>query len=159
MPDPFSALADATRREILSILAIGPRSAGDIAHLFPQVRPAISKHLSTLKRAGLVSEARQRQRRVYSLQPSGLAAAHALLARLLSAAPIAAGSSALSNYPRENQATPSLVAPTTPTPAVSTGYPRLMDLGRADGGPPNPVAAERPSRPAAASRDWDVDID
>jgi len=55
----FRAIADPTRRQILSLLRQGPRAVGDIAGNFRTSRPAISKHLRLLKSAGLVI-ARQR---------------------------------------------------------------------------------------------------
>ena len=50
----FGALADATRREILSRLADGDSTVGELAAPFEVSRPAISKHLRVLERAGLV---------------------------------------------------------------------------------------------------------
>lgn len=55
----FRAIADPTRRQILGLLRQRPRTVGEIAGNFRTSRPAISKHLRLLKRAGLVS-ARQR---------------------------------------------------------------------------------------------------
>jgi DNA-binding transcriptional ArsR family regulator len=50
----FKAIADPTRREILSLLRRGPQAVGEIAGNFRTSRPAISKHLRLLKLAGLV---------------------------------------------------------------------------------------------------------
>jgi DNA-binding transcriptional ArsR family regulator len=50
----FRALADPTRREILSLLRAGPLAVGELADNFRTSRPAISKHLRLLKSAGLV---------------------------------------------------------------------------------------------------------
>lgn len=50
----FKALADPTRREILSLLRGGGSTVGDIASNFQMSRPAISKHLRQLRTAGLV---------------------------------------------------------------------------------------------------------
>jgi len=50
----FGALADPTRREILLLLTREARPVGALAGAFPITRPAISKHLDTLERAGLV---------------------------------------------------------------------------------------------------------
>lgn len=50
----FRALADPTRRQILHILCAGQQSVGAIAGNFRMSRPAISKHLRLLQRAGLV---------------------------------------------------------------------------------------------------------
>jgi DNA-binding transcriptional ArsR family regulator len=50
----FGALADPTRREILLRLSRTPSTVGALASAFPISRPAVSKHLDTLERAGLV---------------------------------------------------------------------------------------------------------
>ena len=50
----FRAIADPTRREILQLLRGGRRSVGELASNFSQSRPAISKHLRSLRSAGLV---------------------------------------------------------------------------------------------------------
>lgn len=50
----FGALSDATRRAILEELALGERTVGELAEPFDISRPAISKHLRVLERAGLV---------------------------------------------------------------------------------------------------------
>jgi len=54
----FGALADATRRAILGRLAFGEATVGQLASPFRVSRPAISKHLRVLERAGLVRRAR-----------------------------------------------------------------------------------------------------
>ena len=54
----FAALADPTRRAILSRLSEGESTVGDLARPFEISRPAISKHLRVLERAGLVRRAR-----------------------------------------------------------------------------------------------------
>ena len=51
----FRALADPTRRAILSMLANGDRPIGDIAARFDMTRPAIAKHLAILKEGDLIS--------------------------------------------------------------------------------------------------------
>lgn len=55
----FGALADATRRTILVRLAHGDATVGELARPFRMSRPAISKHLRVLERAGLVRRARE----------------------------------------------------------------------------------------------------
>lgn len=55
----FRALADPTRREIISLLAAGRKSVGEIARNFRTSRPAISKHLRALRGAGLVMTRKQ----------------------------------------------------------------------------------------------------
>src|SRR5438477_12464900 len=70
----FSALADPTRRAVLDLLRSGTRPAGDIARAFPISRPAISKHLSILRKAHLVEERREGRHRMYHLNPEPLKA-------------------------------------------------------------------------------------
>jgi DNA-binding transcriptional ArsR family regulator len=69
----MAALGDPTRRAILERLAGGPRSVGEIAHGLPVSRPAVSQHLRVLKEARLVTEQREGTRRVYRVDPNGLA--------------------------------------------------------------------------------------
>jgi DNA-binding transcriptional ArsR family regulator len=68
----FGALADDTRRQIVELLARGELSAGDVAARFSCTRPAISHHLKVLRQAGLVRQRVDAQRRLYSLDPTGL---------------------------------------------------------------------------------------
>lgn len=68
----FSAVADPTRRAILDHLCEGELGAGEIASRFSVSRPAVARHVRILKKAGLVRERRDAQRRIYSLQPDGL---------------------------------------------------------------------------------------
>jgi DNA-binding transcriptional ArsR family regulator len=70
----FRALADPTRRQILQDLRGGELSAGDIAARFPIKGPSVSRHLSILKGAGLISERREANRILYSLAGDRLAA-------------------------------------------------------------------------------------
>ena len=65
--DAFAALGDRTRRAILERLTTGSRTAGELARGFPVSRPAVSRHLRVLRRAGLVREHREGRRRVYEL--------------------------------------------------------------------------------------------
>src|SRR5579863_1802082 len=69
----FHALSDPTRQRIVEILAAGALSSGEIAGRFKLSPPAISQHLKTLKEARLVSVRTDRQRRIYSLDPEGVA--------------------------------------------------------------------------------------
>ena len=57
----FAALADPTRRAILSRLLQGECSVGDLAEPFAMTKPAVSKHLRVLERAGLISQRREAQ--------------------------------------------------------------------------------------------------
>ena len=67
------ALADPTRRTIFERLVDGPRAVGELAEGLPVSRPAVSQHLKVLKDAGLVDDRPAGTRRLYSLDPSGLA--------------------------------------------------------------------------------------
>ena len=64
----FSALADPTRRAILSRLAMGPASVTELSLPFTISQPAISKHLKILERAGLVRRGREAQSRPCTLE-------------------------------------------------------------------------------------------
>jgi DNA-binding transcriptional ArsR family regulator len=70
----LTALADPTRRRVFETLRKGPRSVGEIAGRMPVSRPAVSQHLKVLKEAGLVSDRADGTRRVYHIDPKGLAA-------------------------------------------------------------------------------------
>jgi DNA-binding transcriptional ArsR family regulator len=72
--DGFSALSDPTRRAIFERLAGGPRSVGELAAELPVSRPAVSQHLKVLKGAGLVDDRAQGTRRLYRVDPGGVAA-------------------------------------------------------------------------------------
>ena len=69
----MDALGDPTRRAIFEQLRRGPRAVGEIASELPVSRPAVSQHLRVLKEAGLVTERRDGTRRLYRLDPDGLA--------------------------------------------------------------------------------------
>ncbi len=71
----FSALADSTRRAILSRLAEGDASVSEIAAPFEISQPAISKHLKILERAGLVERGVDQQRRPAKLKAQNLVVA------------------------------------------------------------------------------------
>jgi DNA-binding transcriptional ArsR family regulator len=70
--DVFRALADPTRRAILSLLREGSQPVGSIAREFPVSRPAISKHLRLLRLAGLVVETKEGRNRLYELNAAPL---------------------------------------------------------------------------------------
>jgi DNA-binding transcriptional ArsR family regulator len=69
----FQALGDPTRRSVLEQLREGPRAVGEIAAQLPVSRPAVSQHLRVLKEAGLVTERQDGTRRLYRVDPDGLA--------------------------------------------------------------------------------------
>ena len=68
----FAALADPTRRSILTRLAEGEATVGELAQPFPVSLPAISRHLKVLERAGLVVRGRDAQWRPRRLQAEPL---------------------------------------------------------------------------------------
>ncbi len=70
----LSALGDPTRRAIFERLAARPLPVGRLSEGLPVTRSAVSQHLRVLKEAGLVSETSEGTRRIYRLDPSGLAA-------------------------------------------------------------------------------------
>jgi DNA-binding transcriptional ArsR family regulator len=70
----LTALADPTRRRVFEALRHGPRSVGGLAKGMPVSRPAVSQHLKVLKEAGLVADRPEGTRRVYYIDPKGLAA-------------------------------------------------------------------------------------
>jgi DNA-binding transcriptional ArsR family regulator len=69
----LDALGDRTRRQIFESLKSGPRSVGELAAGLPVSRPAVSQHLRVLKAAGLVSDRKDGTRRVYRIEPDGVA--------------------------------------------------------------------------------------
>jgi DNA-binding transcriptional ArsR family regulator len=82
MPDAagaLRALGDDTRREILEQLAARPRAVSEIAHGLKVTRPAVSQHLKVLKDAGLVRDHVEGARRIYRIDPDGLASVRAWL--------------------------------------------------------------------------------
>jgi DNA-binding transcriptional ArsR family regulator len=77
----FGALADPTRRAILTRLADGDLAVRDLAAPFPVSQPAISRHLKVLEGAGLISRRRRATARLSHLEPEPLRDATTWLAR------------------------------------------------------------------------------
>ncbi len=90
--DHWAALGDPTRRQIFERLAARPQAVGELSAELPVSRPAVSQHLKVLKQAGLVEDRADGARRIYSVQPAGLALLRADLERFWT--------SALGNYKR-----------------------------------------------------------
>jgi DNA-binding transcriptional ArsR family regulator len=84
--DPIRALAEPKRRAILELVAQDELSAGEIAAHFAVTRPAVSQHLTILKSAGLIAERRAGTRRLYRVEPAGLAELRRFLENLWSTA-------------------------------------------------------------------------
>ncbi len=80
--DPFGALGDSNRRAIVELLGAGERSVQEIADVLPISRPAVSRHLRLLKRAGLVVEKPVGTRRIYQLHDQGAEAMQAYVERV-----------------------------------------------------------------------------
>jgi DNA-binding transcriptional ArsR family regulator len=70
----WDAMGDRTRRSIIDRLAERPRAVGELAAELPVSQPAVSQHLKVLKAAGLVTERAAGTRRIYRLNPLGVAA-------------------------------------------------------------------------------------
>jgi DNA-binding transcriptional ArsR family regulator len=68
LSNTFAALADPTRRAILSRLASGQASVTELAAPFQMTMPAVSKHLKVLERAGLIARGREAQWRPCRLE-------------------------------------------------------------------------------------------
>jgi len=81
----LDALADPTRRLIFERLAKGAQPVGRLARGLPISRPAVSQHLAALKAAGLVSDHAEGTRRIYRIDPNGLAAMRSWLDRFWTA--------------------------------------------------------------------------
>jgi DNA-binding transcriptional ArsR family regulator len=80
--DPFEALGDPNRREILRLLSGGDKPVQEIAAAMPISRPAVSRHLRLLKEAGMVAEEAQGTRRIYHLKEEGMQAVQDYLQRI-----------------------------------------------------------------------------
>ena len=72
--DALGALADPTRRRLFEKLGTaGPLPVGELAKDVPVTRPAVSQHLKVLKDAGLVFDRADGTRRLYQVDPKGIA--------------------------------------------------------------------------------------
>jgi DNA-binding transcriptional ArsR family regulator len=69
----LDALGDGTRMAIFQRLANGPMAVNELAETLPVSRPAVSQHLRVLKDAGLVTDSKAGTRRMYQLDPEGVA--------------------------------------------------------------------------------------
>lgn len=77
--DGLTALGDPTRRAIFERLGERPSAVGELARGLPVSRPAVSQHLKVLKDAKLVIDRREGNRRIYQLDPEGVAALRSYL--------------------------------------------------------------------------------
>src|ERR1700730_3404361 len=77
----LAVLGDPTRLAIFELLGDGPRAEGELASHLPVTRPAVSQHLKVLKDAGLVIDQPHGTRRLYQLDPQGIAEVRAYFDR------------------------------------------------------------------------------
>lgn len=87
--DSWIALGDPTRKAIFELLLDRPRAVVELAGELPVSRPAVSQHLRVLKDAGLVVDQPVGRRRVYRVDPDGLAALRSELDRFWARALVA----------------------------------------------------------------------
>ena len=74
--DPFNAVAEPKRRQLLETLGARELAVNDIVELLGWPQPMVSKHLGVLKKVGLVSERRVGRQRVYRVNPEQLKLIH-----------------------------------------------------------------------------------
>src|SRR4051812_18037034 len=72
--EAWAALADGNRRWILTELAEGQRTVGELTRSLPISQPAVSQHLKVLKHVGLVNDRAEGTKRIYRLNEAGVAA-------------------------------------------------------------------------------------
>ena len=82
----IEALGDPTRRAIFERLVARPCSVRELADLLPVSRPAVSQHLKVLKQSGLVIARPSGTRRIYRVDPAGVAAMREYLDQMWGAA-------------------------------------------------------------------------
>jgi DNA-binding transcriptional ArsR family regulator len=80
MESAFGIIAEPNRRAILSLLASSEQSVSDLEQQLRMTQPSVSKHLSVLRKAGLVEARVDAQRRVYRIRPEPLMEVEAWLA-------------------------------------------------------------------------------
>jgi DNA-binding transcriptional ArsR family regulator len=78
----IAALADPTRRRLVERLRHRPRAVGELARHLKVTQPAVSQHLAVLRRARLVQGHADGRRRLYQLDPAGLATLRHYLDRM-----------------------------------------------------------------------------
>jgi DNA-binding transcriptional ArsR family regulator len=74
--DPFNAVAEPRRRQILDALVSGERSVGELVASLDLAQPQVSKHLKVLHEVGLVEARREGRRRLYRIDGGGLREIH-----------------------------------------------------------------------------------
>ena len=99
----LNALGDPTRLAIFEMLGAHPRAVNELAAGLPVSRPAVSQHLRVLKVARLVRDRRDGTRRIYELNPEGLALLRDHFADLWDKALAAFQKAAEDEYQKEKQ--------------------------------------------------------
>lgn len=146
--DQFSALADATRGQIVRMLRERPQPVHELASAFDISRPAISRHLRVLKEAGLVVEARQGRENVYRLERKPLKLASDWLAAQLADLP-----ARKSRKPRPVDPAPVAAAPAiVVAPATAIEPPAPVDAPPAIEPAAKPVRKKARPAPAAETQ-------
>ena len=74
--DPFNAVAEPKRRQILEVLGTEERSVNEIVEMLGWTQPMVSKHLAVLKKVGLVRERRVGRQRLYTVDMEKLKPIH-----------------------------------------------------------------------------------
>ena len=103
MQSGLTALGDPTRLAIFEMLGAHPRAVNELAAGLPVSRPAVSQHLRVLKDARLVRDRRDGTRRIYELNPEGLALLRDHFAGLWDKALAAFQKAAEDEYQKEKQ--------------------------------------------------------
>ena len=99
----LTALGDPTRLAIFEMLGTWPRAVNELAAGLPVSRPAVSQHLRVLKEARLVRDRREGTRRIYELNPEGLALLRDHFSELWDKALAAFQKAAEQEYKKEKQ--------------------------------------------------------
>jgi DNA-binding transcriptional ArsR family regulator len=74
--DPFNAVAEPKRRQVLEALGRGELSVNELVARLGWTQPTVTKHLGVLKKVGLVSERQVRRQRLYRVNPTQLKQIH-----------------------------------------------------------------------------------
>lgn len=151
--DPFRALSDPTRREIVDLLAAGPLPVRMIAGHFPSIsRPAVSKHLRILREGRLVEERRSGRERYYSLNPPVLESTAAWLRAVEARAkgPRRGGRPARKARPRRSEAAIRATESVAPARRESAAHRTRAPKAR----PKRPAASKPSAAPIPEPDDW-----
>jgi len=100
----LTALGDPTRQAILDLLLDGPQPVGELAARLPVSRPAVSQHLKVLKEVGLVVDRQDGTRRLYRVDPAGLAPLRSYLEQFWQKAMVAFAQYAEDQYAQDQHA-------------------------------------------------------